>query len=198
MKRIISLLLALSMVFLFVGCQNPAPTRGTIDEDVYKNDFLKFEFTKPASWVYYTDEEIAKAINASADVFNDENLKEALKNNPTVYDMMVVDSITRTNINIGYENLSKSFSRNITVEQYIEALKEQFGKINEMNVIFPDEYTKAKLGETEFTRVVCKTVAGGMYMTQVYYLRKTDNYMCFVIATVTNDYTVSEIEAMFK
>ena len=59
MKKIISLLLAICMVFLFVSCQNPTPSRGTIDENVYKNDFLKFEFTKPDSWVYYTDEEIA-------------------------------------------------------------------------------------------------------------------------------------------
>jgi hypothetical protein len=89
-------------------------------------------------------------------------------------------------------------STNITVEQYIAAVKKQLESVTEMTVTFPDTYDTVKLGETEFTRVVCSTTASGVNMTQVYYLRKMDGYMGFVIATIVKDYTVADIEAMFK
>ena len=40
--------------------------------------------------------------------------------------------------------------------------------------------------------------ANGVEMTQVYYLRKVDGYMTFVIVTITSGYTVADIEAMFN
>ena len=61
-----------------------------------------------------------------------------------------------------------------------------------------DEIEKVKLGETEFTKLVCDTAVSGMNMTQVYYLRKVDGYMTFVIVTITSGYTVADIEAMFS
>ncbi len=182
-------------------------SRGTIEGAVYKNEFLGFEFTKPSSWVYSTDEEIAALLNIALDSLANDNFKEALENNPAIYDMMVVDSLTRTNINIVYENLAKSFATNITEEQYLEALKYQLSN-TEMNVVFSDNIEKVNLGETEFTKCVGETliqdptaITGHTKLTQVYYLKKKDGYMASVIVTIasTRDgYTVSDIEAMFK
>ena len=173
-------------------------SRGTIEGDVYTNEFLSFQFTKPESWVYSTDEEIAAITNIGAEKLLGENFKDALESNPSIYDMMVIDSITRCNINVGYENLSKTLSTNITVEQYVEALKAQLAGASEMTVTFPENFETAKLGETEFTKVECTTDVQGVSMKQVYYLKKVDGYMCFVIVTVTSGYTVEQIEAMFK
>ena len=112
--------------------------------------------------------------------------------------MMVVDTITRSSINVGYENLFSSLSTNITVEQYAEALKLQFSAIEGMTVVFPDTYDTVKLGDAEFTRIVCTVTVGDVSMSQAYYLQKKDVYMCFVIVTVTSGYTLDEIEAMFS
>lgn len=191
-------------LMLLVGCdfinpkdENNVPTRGQITEAVYKNEYLGFEFTKPDSWVYSTDAEIAAAMNMGAEMLG-EKFQDAIKNSPSVYDMMVVDSITRSNINVGYENLAKTLSSNITVEQYIEALKSQLSSVSSMTVSFPDKYDTVKLGKNEYTRVICNAKASGIQMTQVYYLSKMDGYMGFVIVTITNGYTVADIEAMFK
>ena len=73
MKKFISLFLAIVMLAMLVGCNNVPSgggdnkgdtpkaelSRGTIDGDVYTNEYLGFKFTKPESWVYSTDEEIA-------------------------------------------------------------------------------------------------------------------------------------------
>lgn len=197
MKKFLALLLAIVMLGALVSCGGAELTRGVVEGDVYKNESLGLNFNKPSSWVYSTDEEIAESMGAAADILGGD-LKEALEKNPTIYDMMVVDSLTRTNINVGFENLSKTLSSNITVEQYIDSLKGQLSQVTEMTVTFHDEIEKVKLGETEFTKFVCDTKMSGVKMTQVYYLRKIDNYMAFVIVTITRGYTVSDIEAMFS
>ena len=191
------------MIVSLAGCAVLQPkttelSRGKIEGDVYTNDNFNIQFTKPDSWVYLTDEEIAANMNIAVENILGENFKEALKNNSSLYDMMVADTITRTNINVGYENLSKSFSSNITIEQYVESLKKQFEQITEMTVTFPDKLETVKLGGTEFTRVVCSTTAYGTTMTQVYYLQKLNGYMGFMVVTIMNGYTVADIEAMFK
>ena len=225
MKKWLSLTLAIVMVLMLVACgtdttdgdivtEGPVVTepadiennkeekvelsRGKIDGDVYTNEFLGFEFTKPDSWMYYSDEEVAALMNLTADEVFGVKFNDALENNVVVYDMMVIDTLTGSNFNVGYENLSKTFNTNITVEQYVAALEKQLGSVSAMTVTFPDTYESVKLGNTEFTKVVCSVEAQGINMTQVYYLHKTDGYMCFVIVTIPSGYTVSEIEAMFK
>ena len=209
MKKILPILLAVVLSTLFVSCDieipelgdivnaYSEPTRGEFEENVYTSDYLGLTFNKPASWLFFTDEEIAQAMNIGAEYLG-EKFEEALKNNPTVYDMMAVDVVTRTNINVGYENLSKTFSTNITVKQYVEALKSQLSQTHGLNVSFPEEYDTVKLGENNYTRVICETKMAGTSMTQVFYLRKINGYMGFVIVTITNGYTVEQIEAMFN
>lgn len=208
MKKLIALLLALTLLALFVGCdfvkkedseeeQKIELSRGKIEGDVYTNEVLNFKFTKPSSWVYSTDEEISAAMNLGVDALG-EKFKDALENNTSVYDMMVSDILTRTNINVGYENLAKSFSSNITEAQYIDALKQQMSSVSGMTYTFSDQIDTAKLGAHEYTRSQCTVSVSGMEMTQVYYLRKIDSVMGFVIVTIVDGYTISEIEAMFS
>ena len=210
MKKQLSLLLAVVMSLLLVSCgSSPSSednkldksaefSRGIIEGDVYKNNFLGFEFTKPESWIYSTDEEIAALLNMSIDAFLDENFKKVLETNQTVYDMMVVDTITRSNIGVSYENLLMASASNITEKQYIEVLKNQLSSISGMTVSFPEEYETAMLGKTEFTKLVCTVNTQGVSMKQVYYLCKLNGFMCNVILTIPSGYTVEQIEAMFK
>ena len=207
MKKWLALLLAVVMLFALVACDKGEEkkeeetiniSRGTIEGEVYTNASLGIKFTMPDGWRYYTDAEVASLVNMSADKILGENFKNALKNSPTVFDMMAVDPITGNNIQVLYENLSKTAYADITVEQYLEILERQLKSVSGMTVTFPDTYETAKLGNTEFTRVVCKTVMYGVSMTQVYYLYKLDGFMCSVIATITSGYTVEQVEAMFS
>jgi len=210
MKKFLAIILTVITALLLVSCVflnrsalgsitgNKEISRGVIEGSVYKNEYLGFEFTKPESWVYSTDEEIAALVNLSVDTMLGDKFKDALENNPAVYDMMVVDSITRTNIGICYENLSKSFSSNITEQQYIDALKKQLSNLSSMTVEFPESYETAKLGQTEFTKVVCTSSTQGLSMKQIYYIKKLDGFMAVIVATVPSGYSVEQIEAMFK
>ena len=204
MKKFLVVILAMALALTAVGCQSGISiARGTIEGDVYKNDVLGFEFTKPSDWKYYTDEEIAETINISKDLLNKKDLQKALEANPNVFDMMVADTQTGTNLNIGYEKLPSTFPKTDdgVVESYIDVLKEQLASVSSMKVTFPDEYDKAVLGESEFTKVVCKTVSSGIEMTQVFYLKEIPGHIAFIIVTVPgkySPYSVSHIEKMFK
>ncbi len=214
MKKNFALALAILMMLMLVACGNDTPqgnvsdtdaetqkaelSRGKIEGDVYKNEFLGFEFVKPSSWVYSTDEEIAAVMNVAVDNILGDKYKEALENNPAVYDMMVVDIVTRSNISVVYENLQKTFATNITEEQYIEAVKQQVSGVSGMTISFSDKLENVKLGKTEFKKCVCETEAYGVKMTQVYYLHKFDVYMASVIVTLPDGYSVADIEAMFR
>jgi hypothetical protein len=210
MKKLISLLMATLMIAaLFAGCSlgkdsgkgdtetKKELSRGTIEGAVYKNDFTGIQFTRPDSWVYSTDEEIAYAMSLGAE-FLEGDLKKALENSPTVYDMLVTDTLTRTNINVGFENLAKTLATNISEEQYFEAMKKQLDNVTGMTVSFPEKYDTVKLGGNDYLRAVCNVSAMGVNMQQVYYVRKVDKYMSFVIVTIVSGYTVQDIEAMFN
>ena len=206
MKRIIALLLVLVLAFSLASCLNEKSsgedevvvTRGDIIGTKYKNEIMGFTFTRPYSWVYSTDEEIAMAIGMGAEMLNSTNFQAALDQNVAIYDMMVVDKLTNSNIIVGYENLKKSMSTNITEEQYIEMVKNQFSAVSNITVTFPKGTTEVKLGETTFTRVVCETIANGVKMTQAYYVHKFGTYMGMVIVTIPSGYSVEDIEAMFS
>lgn len=112
----------------------PKMVRGTVEGEVYTNTTAGLKFTKPAAWVYSTDEELAALMDAGAEVVGIEDLEEALEDTGTVYDMMATDPTTGTNVNILYENLAKSFASKMTEEQYVEVLRDQFANISAMTV----------------------------------------------------------------
>ena len=225
MKKIVTLCLALILGLLLVACTTPPEnvtppenettpenvtppenetpskpelSRGTVENGVYQNEFLGVSFNKPELWVYLTEEEIAAQMNLAADKLLNENLKETLENNPSIIDMMVIDPVSRSNLNVTYENLAKALATNITIEQYIEVFKQQMSGMVGMTVTFTGEPETVKLGNVEFTRLLCNTTTNGVQMKQAVYLRKIDTYMISVSVTVVSGYTIAEIEAMFE
>ncbi|MBQ7799836.1 MAG: hypothetical protein IJ370_05030 [Oscillospiraceae bacterium] len=216
MKKILALLVTGLMLLSFAACnssetekggssdiksnvteQKKELSHGKIDGDTYKNEYYEFEFTKPASWVYSTDEEIAAAMNMTVDQFGD-NFADAVENGTTVLDMMVVDTVTGTNINVGIENLSKSFASNITEEQYVDAIKRQLSAVETMDIEFSDKTEKVNIGGNDYLRASLTNTVSGITMTQVYYLRNVDGYMCVITVTLVSGYEIADVEAMFS
>ena len=201
MKKLLALLLVVAALMSFVACDSGKElTRGTVKGNVYTNEYVGFTFTKPSSWTYLSDEEIAEAINLGVEFLGEEQFEDALKSNDSISDMMAVDKSTGTNLNLGYENVKKSLFGSMSVEEYISALEKQLSEVSGMTVVFPDEYDEVTLGTVEFTRVVCSVTMQGVKMQQIYYLHKVDNYMVFVTVTIPtiSKQTMSDIEAMFK
>lgn len=206
MKRIISFFTAavlLMSAILLTGCSGDSKStefsRGSVDENVYTSTYANIKFTKPASWVYSTDEEISKLMNISIDMFtSDDFAKEAAKLQ-SITDMLATDPKTYNNISVIYENLKLSNNTDISTDEYekksIQMLKSQFTDDIEIDVA---ESTDTELGSENYRRISLTTKAYGMEMQQFMYFRKVGDYMCSITVTITDDTEISEIEAMFS
>lgn len=239
MKKTLTLLLTLSLIFAFTACssadsdddsyvssaEEPASsnketasspaepasstvedsfvqpkklTRGTIDGNIYTNQYINFSFTKPDSWVYYSDEEIANLLSFSLELFTTNDFEKTLEDNMLLYDMMVYDPATLSNLSVSYENLAKTIGFTITEEQYIEAMKTQLANYSTMDVTFSDEIETVKIGNQDYKRIICTTVANNVTMTQVYYMAVVDKYMSLITVTLTDGCELADVEAMFQ
>ncbi|MBO7304775.1 MAG: hypothetical protein J6V09_06095 [Clostridia bacterium] len=200
MKKLLALIVLLATLVALVGCfgYGEVPTRGVIKGNVYTNEYAAFTFTKPSTWRYYSDEEIAAAMDIAVENLGDK-YEEAIKNNPNIYDMMVAHDATGTNISVSYENLRRTLSADISMNKYISIMKRQLSEVEGVTVTFTsDGDEKVKLGENEYTKCTCLTKMYGYSMTQVFYLRKADGYMTIIIVTTAGGHTTAEIEAMFS
>lgn len=218
MKRLLALLLCAVVLVGCTGCSafvegfqeglnsalqdaaneaNKEITRGTIDGNVYSNDYAGLTFTKPDSWVYSTDEEIADAMEVGADVIDAESFAETLGKMATVYDMMVIDMATGTNVSIMYENLTLTNGDAMTAEAYADVLKTQFDALSEMSYTVSATET-VSLGGEDWTRMTASVDYSGITMTQAYYLRANGTVMMAVVVTVVGDTELSTVEAMFS
>ena len=173
-------------------------SRGNVWHVVYTNYFLDFRFLLPDSWDFVSEDTLAMMAGLTSDEISKENFKYTLENKKTVYDMIAIDSETDTSIVAGYDNLSKMgiSSSSFTVQQYLDRVKNQMVSSG-IPVVFGSIKT-VTLGETEFFKATGVIETERKSTTVVYYLKKIDNYMCYMGVTIPEGYTVEEIEDMFE
>ncbi len=200
MKKLVSVLLVLAtFVCLLAACDTPKATmkRGEKTATAYKNEVLGLTFNLPSGWRFYTDEEIAQAMNVTAEMFKDEKLIESSKVT-TVMDFMAIDPATGNNINLSIENLKASGNASMSVEKYAEIsqknIKEQ---LPDATYTFKD-LTTAKLGNTEYTFMEAECSYSGVKMTQYMYLKKEGIHMVLITCTAVNGADRASFEALFS
>lgn len=171
-------------------------TRGTIDGDVYTNDFMNFTFTKPADWRYLSDEEIAQTINAGSEVLDLNSLEEALSSTASIYDMCAVNATGTENVMLCYENTMLTAFRQLTADEYIDAVRQQLDALTEIDYTL-SETEDATLSNIDFRRFDATANVNGVELSQSYYVRAEGKYIASVIVT-TVETPIETIEAMFN
>ena len=179
---------------------NKQITKGSIEGNIYSSEFSGLNFTKPDSWVFATDEEIAQTMSIGQEVLDDMTAyQEAVSKMATVYDMMVQDFETGCNISVVYENLTLSGSVGMTEEEYIEAVTTQLAAIEDMEYTFGETTTMVVLSGEVYRCFSTYVSVNGIQIQQNYYVRAMDNYMNSVIVTLVNGaLSAQDVEAMFS
>ena len=129
-KKMFSLMLAISLLVSLCGCVSDTDVRGDITNTVpketensfvlgktenncYQNDYLGITCTLPSEWEFYTDEQILQINNFAVDFF-DEDFAEVLKNATIIYDMYAMNTNDSGNVKTSIEkqlpSLETSFS----------------------------------------------------------------------------------------
>ncbi len=199
MKKIISVLLIIaSLTLILCSCgEDKRIARGTVTDNVYKNESLNITFTAPSGWTFYTDEQLAEMMHISVEMFMDEELFDAEKAASTI-DFMAIETATANNINLSVENLKHSGNSKMTVEEYLEKAKTQVNEQMEgIKYTFTDT-GKATVSGDEYTTMKASCTFNGVTLTQYFYVRKVNYYMVTITATTNNGKSAASFEAMFS
>ena len=215
MKKRIALCLVLVLLLTCAACGNVQDTldglaeqvgqevnkelaRGTIAGNVYTSEFVDMTFTKPETWTFATDEEIAQTMKIGMALMKDPNAyQKAISKMATIFDMMVIDSATGTNISILYENLAVTGNTGMHEDAYIEATKSLLQAQVNAEYVF-GETSDIELSGDAYRRMSFIATYDGVQMEQIYYVRAMDKYMHVIILTLVNGVTAADVEAMFS
>lgn len=171
--------------------------KGTIDGDVYKNPSMGITFTKPESWVYSTDEEIADMNGADYEEYSDpEDFQDFLDSAGSFYDMAVEQPDSGSNVMVLVEDLSVYDSVGISAEDYQDMLAETFLATGMYEL--DGEYTDVTLGDAEYSRAVYSCEVSGVTISQAYYIAMNGDYVICIIVTPGAGDDIASIEAMFS
>ena len=212
MKKIIALLMCLALVFSLAACSdnnggaNVTPdadgasskviSRGTINGDVYTNDFIGITFTKPADWNYLSDAEIADVLNAGQKEMDLTSTEKALNKIALIYDA-AAKSADGTSVYIMYENPLLTFSREVTADEYAEQINQGFIE-TERPTYTNISKENVTLGNADFIKLLYEVSLDGVQFTQAYYVTVIDKYVVSVILSGLTAEDITAMEAMFS
>ena len=134
-KTIAVLLLCALFVVMTSGAASATETRtdtdfetalGTIEEDVYTNEYFGVGYKLPEDWVFFTDEELAQTLNAAEQVIDNEELIEMLKkaaeDGTAVTNMGAKGELGLRNVNMRLSRLTEKSLRLYSDKMILQAL----------------------------------------------------------------------------
>jgi hypothetical protein len=202
MKKLISVLLTLVLIFSFAGCsgdnneETNAVQRGTIKNNVYSSKTTGLRFTKPDNWRYLTDKELSQALSISEEAISKKEFAASLEEYPNLMDMMIMDDATGLNMTVGYENLPVTMGSPISEQEYMDAMSEFISTMG--NVQIGKSETVTLSGQDYLHTEFSVDIDGTTMITQYYIRLIMDKYMSVISVAYTSDVEAPDIEKMFS
>lgn len=156
-------------------------SRGTVENNVYTNDFCGLTFEVPDGWDVYTDEEVMETMNIGLEVGGSKITSDAFAQK-TVYDCVVGDRRNGEYIMIIFENLSK-YPDNFTVDDYMTASKMSTAvSMPNADIDWKIDGEKGSLGGMEFDMfgMDMELPEYGLAITQEYYIKEINGYLLVI------------------
>ncbi len=174
MKKIISLILILTMTFSLIACSSEPVSieeeegvssrefsLGQTTNSTYRSDFIGLSVKIPDGWRFYSDQEMLSVNNIPKE-FYDKQALDALANADTVYDMIALNEDDGSSINVILDKLNV---RDIATFDYAEIAKE---RIETLRVVY-EGYQFEDLEITHETVVVDGCELNAVVLSGAYY-----------------------------
>ena len=138
MKKILCMILTLSMLFTLVPCaafaeeadNDLSKVRGTKDGNSYKNPGFGVQVSFPEDWMLLTDEQTAQLMGMGEEILDNENLAELLETNAGVYDLYAIASDNSgDNVNATLQKLNALQAALLTEEKLAAVNLEQLPEV---------------------------------------------------------------------
>lgn len=205
-KSIFAVMLAAVLALGTAGClkntteQDKAFVCGTVNGNVYESKFSGLKLTAPEGWEYSTDEELLEMMELAGDEFTDDAEKKAaeLSKQKTIYDAMLMDTESGTNVIIMYENMSASIGGSLySPKEYSDLLKNGASEEEGYREI-ADEETEF-CGEKYHSLIWRSVNENDVEIEQCTLVRKVDNYMlAIVFSYIPDDGMPESLMEMFE
>ena len=133
MKKALSLVFVLALLFSFAGCKEKAdyaenaPSHGVVTGQSYKSDYTGLRFTvNNDKWVFSSDEDLAAGCGIDPESYISD-FSQVLQNNKTVYDMMATSEAHHMSVLTGFENLTLAEEDpDMKASDYVEKMVDTF------------------------------------------------------------------------
>ena len=178
------------------------PVRGAWVGNVYTNEYLGLRFEAPARWSIATVEEIAELIGLGAEVFA--TLAEgtevpddfwAIVELAVIHDMMAMDSITGTSVQIAYERLFFP-NTNLTTAQYVE---ETIWTFREMGMTAARHGSgTTRIGAYDWYAIESSMEFMGITRNSRAFINVLDGFARMIMISYSDAAQVAEILALFS
>ncbi|MCD7823421.1 MAG: hypothetical protein LUG86_05320 [Oscillospiraceae bacterium] len=200
MKKYLTAALCFIMAFsLLTGCGSSEldmdTVMGSVSDGIYVNEYAELTFSPTSDWTFYDESDLLDMMDISEDSVDTESKRQnVLSRVQTLYTAMAMDEIG-ANIIIGFENLT--LSTDGTSYSASDYTSEIVAQCTELGYTFGD-ITTIEIGGNTYYEAIGTVEESGYDMTQAFLARRIDDYMCFIIITTIDGYTVSpdEIIAM--
>ena len=212
MKKIIALLVSLSVLISFTACggrsqQEDTPKEpqvqlvlGSYNEDktVFTNESMGITVTVPQDWYIFSDNDIAEWFldGVTGDEYSAWT-QEDFAQQITIPDMAMQDLFTGANINLQYENLDVSANGlDIDEEHYAKLSQKQLNGLG-FNYEYSD-LNDVQLNGQDYKWFSATGSNDGLTFTQYFIMRRVDNYMVVFVTTSYEDHDVQFFFDMFR
>lgn len=205
MKKILSAILVVSLALSIAGCAPSAEEiKGSVDGQVYTNEYLGLTFNAPSSFRFLSDDEISDIFGATGEILADGGVDAEV--NPSYYDMMAMDETTGSNISLMLQ------IGTLGTTDYDDFLDEAEKSIMSMGEAIGAAYSFSahavvKLGEVEFHKIEADadmnlTLEDGSTVSASYtqgsYIGEKDGVVVNMTITSFDGTPISEFEAMMS
>ncbi len=175
--------------------------RGVIENNTYSSKFSGVALTAPDGWTFSSEEELLRIMNISQDLtYKNDELTKKLLSLVAIYDAMITNNSTGSNIIIAYENLAKEVPNpgEYTINEYISAMETRFSSdlTSTHTKLSQEDVDLDGMTFTKDTYLVSRS--SGDDLTQVYYFQKIDNFIYMILVTTTNPAEIPDIESHFS
>lgn len=215
MKKLTAMLLVLVMMLSLCACgeKNVSGTVSPQEEQTevdfqlgvttggkYESTFLGIGCSLDDSWSFASQEELAQMIGATAEMFDNEEYAEQMKNTDMFYDMAAAADDGLVNINIIIQNMGLLYGMALSEEKYIEisqeGLEEQLSSAG-FTLEGAEAGTVTFAGQERSGLHITCTYQGIAYYCQQVYI-KQGNYMSVItLASFFEDDTDSMLDYFY-